>query len=136
MKPVPNASRDTDIRSRRMHPDTTDVLPGIERCRNRIDNISHTALLTFREHYPDDTITKDAIFDYVYGVLHTPSYREGFANDLSKRYRVSRSLRISTPSRKRGRHLQGYTSVTRRANSTRFPSCLLMTGSRNRTIFG
>ena len=26
----------------------------------------------------------DAIFDYVYGVLHAPSYREAFANDLSK----------------------------------------------------
>ena len=32
----------------------------------------------------DDTITKDAIFDYVYGILHAPSYREEFANDLSK----------------------------------------------------
>ena len=50
----------------------------------RIDNISDTALRTFREHYKDDTITKDDIFDYVYGILHTPSYREQFANDLSK----------------------------------------------------
>ena len=32
----------------------------------------------------DNTITKDAIFDYIYGVLHAPSYREEFANDLSK----------------------------------------------------
>ena len=38
----------------------------------------------FRDHYRDDTITKDAIFDYVYGVLHAPNYREEFANDLSK----------------------------------------------------
>ena len=30
------------------------------------------------------TITKDAIFDYVYGVLHAPSYRVEFENDLSK----------------------------------------------------
>ena len=50
----------------------------------RIDNISDTALRAFREHYHDDTITKDDIFDYVYGVLHAPSYREQFANDLSK----------------------------------------------------
>ena len=65
-------------------PNTTDELPGIREAPQRLDNISHTAVLTFREHYPDDTITKDGIFDYVYGVLHTPSYREGFANDLSK----------------------------------------------------
>ena len=50
----------------------------------RIDNISDTALRVFREHYADDAITKDDIFDYVYGILHAPSYREQFANDLSK----------------------------------------------------
>ena len=50
----------------------------------RIDNISDTALATFRKHYADDTITKDAIFDYVYGVLHAPDYRDRFANDLTK----------------------------------------------------
>ena len=64
--------------------DAMEVLPCIEKVPDRIDNISDTAVLTFREHYPDDTITKDGIFDYVYGVLHTQSYREGFANDLSK----------------------------------------------------
>ena len=50
----------------------------------RVDNITDAALLAFREHYADDEITKDAIFDYVYGVLHAPAYRERFANDLSK----------------------------------------------------
>ena len=51
---------------------------------DRIDNISDTALRAFREHYRDDSITKDMIFDYIYGILHVPSYREQFANDLSK----------------------------------------------------
>ncbi|MDE0011760.1 MAG: damage-inducible protein, partial [Candidatus Poribacteria bacterium] len=51
---------------------------------DRIDNISDTALRTFRNHYKDDAFTKDDIFDYVYGILHAPSYREQFANDLSK----------------------------------------------------
>ena len=54
--------------------------PGLE----RIDNISDTALRTFRSHYQDNAITKDDIFDYVYGVLHAPGYRERFANDLAK----------------------------------------------------
>ena len=65
-------------------PDATDALPGIEEEPDRIDNISDTALRAFRERYRDDAITKDAIFDYVYGVLHAPRYREQFANDLSK----------------------------------------------------
>ena len=51
---------------------------------DRIDNISDTALRVFREHYKDSTITKDDIFDYIYGILHAPSYQEQFANDLSK----------------------------------------------------
>ena len=52
--------------------------------RERIDNITDTALRMFRVRYGDRTITKDGIFDYVYGVLHAPAYRERFANDLSK----------------------------------------------------
>ena len=63
---------------------TTEELPGLREAPKRLDNISYTALLDFQEHYSDNTITKDAIFDYVYGVLHAPSYREEFANDLSK----------------------------------------------------
>ncbi len=63
---------------------TTSTLQGIEDEPNRIDNISDTALNTLRKHYRDDTITKDMIFDYVYGILHAPSYQEAFASDLSK----------------------------------------------------
>ena len=63
---------------------TTGEFQGFDEAPERIDNISDTALRAFREHYSDDTITKDDIFDYVYGVLHAPSYREQFANDLSK----------------------------------------------------
>ncbi len=50
----------------------------------RIDNIGEVALRTFRAHYGDNSITKDAIFDYVYAILHAPSYRHRFANDLAK----------------------------------------------------
>ena len=64
--------------------DAADMFEGIDKPPDRIDNILDTALHAFREHYRDDSITKDAIFDYVYGVLHAPSYREAFANDLSK----------------------------------------------------
>ena len=50
----------------------------------QFDNISDTALHQFQVHYQNNAINKDAIFDYVYGVLHVPAYRERFANDLSK----------------------------------------------------
>ena len=50
----------------------------------RFDNITDAALNRFRAHYQDPSITKDAIFDYAYGLLHAPSYRQRFANDLSK----------------------------------------------------
>ena len=59
-------------------------LPGVDQEPDCIENISGAALRVFCEHYRDDTITKDAIFDYVYGVLHAPSYGKQFANDLSK----------------------------------------------------
>ena len=63
---------------------TTDIFQSIDETPDRIDNISDTALNDFRYHYSDDTITKDMIFDYVYGILHASSYREQFANNLSK----------------------------------------------------
>ena len=49
-----------------------------------VGNITDTALRKFRVHYSDSTITKDAIFDYVYGILHDSMYRERFVSDLAK----------------------------------------------------
>ncbi|OOV35488.1 hypothetical protein BV53_03755 [Candidatus Synechococcus spongiarum LMB bulk15N] len=57
-----------------------DEAPNLE----RVDNISDTALTAFHSHYQDPGITKDAIFDYVYGVLHAPDFRARFAHDLAK----------------------------------------------------
>ena len=50
----------------------------------RVDNVSDVALRAFRVRYADNAIGKDDVFDYVYGVLHAPAYRERFANDLAK----------------------------------------------------
>ncbi len=50
----------------------------------RQDNISSYALETFRSHYNDKRIDRDAIFYYVYGLLHHPSYRIKFRADLYK----------------------------------------------------
>ena len=48
----------------------------------RQSNISPAALADWRAHYRDDTITEDALFWYVYGLLHSPGYREKYAHNL------------------------------------------------------
>src|SRR5690606_29917189 len=48
------------------------------------DGITDVALANFRQHYNDESITKEDIFYYVYGVLHSPEYRERYAADLKK----------------------------------------------------
>ncbi|AFS53887.1 DEAD/DEAH box helicase [Leptospirillum ferriphilum] len=50
----------------------------------RKDAVTDKALTDFREHYQDEGISKEDIFYYVYGVLHSPEYRERFASDLKK----------------------------------------------------
>jgi predicted helicase len=48
------------------------------------DNISDQALRLFQKALNDNSITKEDIFFYVFGVLSTPSYVERFRNNLSK----------------------------------------------------
>ena len=50
----------------------------------RIDNIPAATVQSFQQKYKDATINGDAIFYYVYGVLHNISYKCEFASDLKK----------------------------------------------------
>ena len=50
----------------------------------RHEAITDWALEHFRGHYRDESITKEDIFWYVYGVLHSPEYRSRFASNLKK----------------------------------------------------
>lgn len=50
----------------------------------RVDNVTDGILAEYRQTYADPSISKDDIFFYVYGVLHSPEYRERFAADLKK----------------------------------------------------
>ena len=59
--------------------DDAEVIDGYR----RIDNITDHALTTFRAAY-GDRISKDDIFFYVYGLLHSAGYRETYAADLKK----------------------------------------------------
>ena len=51
---------------------------------NRQENITDWALVAFRTHYGDDTITKWDIFHYNYGILHHPEYRERYQANLKR----------------------------------------------------
>ncbi|MPT21536.1 MAG: transporter substrate-binding domain-containing protein [Starkeya sp.] len=50
----------------------------------RRDAITHAGLTHFQSAYPGDSISKEDLFYYVYGILHSPDYRERFADNLSK----------------------------------------------------
>ncbi len=50
----------------------------------RHDAITDWALAAFREQYHDDAISKEDLFWYVYGILHSPEYKQRFASDLKK----------------------------------------------------
>lgn len=49
----------------------------------KIDSITDEALTRFRSAYGGE-ITKDDVFHYVYGLLHSPDYRTRYAADLKK----------------------------------------------------
>ncbi|MGY2415203.1 DEAD/DEAH box helicase [Pseudomonas tolaasii] len=50
----------------------------------RRDAITDAGLAYFADAYPGEAICKDDLFYYVYGILHSPEYRERFADNLSK----------------------------------------------------
>ncbi|WP_448660001.1 type ISP restriction/modification enzyme [Sphingomonas sp. CJ99] len=52
----------------------------------RVDNITDWALGKFVAHYGKKGVTKDAIFVYVYAVLHDPVYREKYALNLKREF--------------------------------------------------
>lgn len=50
----------------------------------RRDAITDEGLAHFKEAYPDEKITKEDLFYYIYGLLHSNDYRERYADNLSK----------------------------------------------------
>lgn len=52
--------------------------------RPRRDALTDAGLAHFRAAYPGETISKEDVFYYVYGLLHSPAYREQYADNLAK----------------------------------------------------
>lgn len=50
----------------------------------REDALSDISLDSFKEIYPNNELSKDDIFYYIYGILHSVEYRTLYANNLSK----------------------------------------------------
>ena len=50
----------------------------------RKDGLSDEGLQHFQTAYPSEQITKEDIFYYIYGLLHSEDYRERYADNLSK----------------------------------------------------
>lgn len=51
---------------------------------NSIDGITDAGLKHFQDAYPGETITKEDLFYFVYGLLHSEDYRAKYADNLSK----------------------------------------------------
>ena len=56
-----------------------DVIDGYR----RVDNVTDETLTAYQAWYGDD-VSKDGIFAFVYGLLHSPDYRARFAADLKR----------------------------------------------------
>lgn len=50
----------------------------------RRDAITDAGLSHFTSAYPGETISKEDLFYFIYGILHSPDYRERYADNLSK----------------------------------------------------
>lgn len=58
--------------------------------------ITDEGLLHFQNAYPDEEVTKEDIFFYTYGLLHSPDYLDRYADNLSKE--LPRIPRVKTAS--------------------------------------
>lgn len=56
-------------------------LPTVTACR---DGITDAGFAHFQTAYPREMLTKEDVFYYVYGILHSPAYRENYADNLGK----------------------------------------------------
>ena len=63
-----------------MFAEATPVVEGY----TRKDAITDAGLKHFTDAYPTESISKEDLFYYVYGLLHSPDYRTKYADNLSK----------------------------------------------------
>lgn len=64
--------------------DVNGLLAGVASDSQRRDAITDEGLAHFQSAYPGEVISKDDLFYYVYGLLHSDDYRDRYADNLSK----------------------------------------------------
>lgn len=72
-------AKDTDSQG-----DLLEAVEAEQPLQGRRDAITDAGLAHFQKLYPADAITKDDLFYYVYGLLHSEDYRARYADNLSK----------------------------------------------------
>ncbi|MGO4519007.1 DEAD/DEAH box helicase [Dyella sp. 2RAF44] len=58
--------------------------PATPTSRKRRDAITEAGLAHFASAYPGEAISKEDLFYYIYGLLHSPDFRERYADSLAK----------------------------------------------------
>lgn len=71
-----------------------DAVATTKAASGRRDGITDAGLTHFRSAYPDEEISKEDLFYYIYGVLHSRDYRERYADNLGKE--IPRIPRVKT----------------------------------------
>jgi predicted helicase len=71
-------------KAKRPAPGLFDTPPEETIDNKRRDAITDEGLAHFQAAYPGETIGKEDLFYYIYGLLHSPDYRERYADNLSK----------------------------------------------------
>ena len=64
--------------------DNADLYDGNADQSSQKQNISESGLVAFRKHYKDESINRVDVFYYVYGLLHSPQYRNKYKVNLAK----------------------------------------------------
>lgn len=80
---VPDSEEARVMKNAGLGSDSTIITAPSGRKYIRRTNITDWALETYRHRY-GDTVTREDIFYFVYGFLHSPEYRERYANDLKR----------------------------------------------------
>ena len=57
---------------------------GLEASSGDGHNVTDWCLKQFHERYGDESITKDDVWEYLYGVMHAPDWRERYRHDLAR----------------------------------------------------
>ncbi|KOR32196.1 damage-inducible protein, partial [Achromatium sp. WMS3] len=70
--------------TQKQQPTATDLFSQNQNHPGRKESITDAALKHFQIAYPQQQITKEDIFYYIYGILHCPQYQQKYTANLSK----------------------------------------------------